>query len=85
MFEAIISNINTGRVHRRIFDTRDEARQYADGWVRSGWRQPQNHRIEIQYRKPVKPQTTQLAAPAGIPEPLWVSFVSPGAAVPSAA
>jgi len=48
---------------RRIFDTRDEARQYADGWVRSGWRQPQNHRIEVQYREPCGQQLTCQAAP----------------------
>jgi hypothetical protein len=64
MFEAIISNINTGRVHRRLFDSRDDAASYAETWVRSGWRRPENHRVEIHARERLQPQTKSVAAPA---------------------
>ena len=64
MFEAIISNINTGRVHRRTFVSRDDARNYAEAWARSGFRKPENHRVEVQHREEVRPQAAPVAVPA---------------------
>ncbi len=53
MFEAIISSVVTGRVHRKCFDTWDEADRYADQWMFQGVR-PKNrrdYRVEIHKRE----------------------------------
>jgi hypothetical protein len=53
MFEVIISNVNTGRVWRRLFDHRDEADRHVDRFLDGGstWpRDRRNYRIEIYHR-----------------------------------
>ena len=52
MFEVIISNVNTGRVERKSFETREQANNYANRRINSGWRKPRNHRVEIYHREP---------------------------------
>ena len=62
MFEVIISNVNTGRVERKTFDTREDASRYADRRIRTGWREPRNHRVEIHHREPPTVHTVRPAA-----------------------
>lgn len=53
MFEVIISNVNTGRVWRRLFDHHDEADRHVDRFLDGGstWpRNRRNYRIEIYHR-----------------------------------
>jgi hypothetical protein len=53
MFEVIISNVNTGRVWRKLFDHRDEADRHVDRFLDGGtaWpRNRRNYRIEIHHR-----------------------------------
>jgi hypothetical protein len=65
MFEVIISNVNTGRVWRKLFDSREEADRHVDRFLDSGstWpRNRRNYRIEI-YHCPA-PVIRPVAAPA---------------------
>ncbi|MGF1578213.1 MAG: hypothetical protein ACFCD0_02495 [Gemmataceae bacterium] len=80
MFEAIISNINTGRVHRWLLETRESARRYADDWLEMKRDQAErrafsrgtfskfsgrDYRVEIEY---VEPSEQLLAISAAIEE-----------------
>jgi hypothetical protein len=54
MFEVIISNVNTGRVERKTFASRDQANQHADRRVSrlAGKRSHANYRVEVHHREP---------------------------------
>jgi hypothetical protein len=76
MFEVIISMVRTGRVQRRLFDTREEAERYADerreAWVNPKprgdrpvkCRSARDLRIEIEYRDVPAIRQLMPAAPA---------------------
>ena len=69
MFEVIISNVNTGRVWRKLFDSRDEADRHVDRFLDGGsaWpRNRRNYRIEI-YHRPA-PVIRRVAAVAAAEE-----------------
>ena len=53
MFEVIISNVNTGRVERKTFASRDRANQHADRRLSrlAGKRSHANYRVEIHQRE----------------------------------
>jgi hypothetical protein len=53
MFEVIISNVNTGRVWRRLFDSREEADARVDRFFEGGPFKPRNrrnYRVEVYHR-----------------------------------
>jgi hypothetical protein len=50
MFELIISNVNTGRVYRWHFPTRERAERHADAWVNRTRAGRRGYRIEV-YRR----------------------------------
>ena len=77
MYEAVISNINTGHVHRKTFGSRDEANKYAQAYVHSGWRLPRNHRIEIEEFR-LKPILVNIDN--GLLEPVEVPLTVPAEA-----
>jgi hypothetical protein len=71
MFEVITCTINTGRVVRKLFDTRADADRHVTRWeegLSRLKRNRRNYRVEIQYRelpavKPVqRPRPTPEAA-----------------------
>ena len=53
MFEVIISNIKTGRVWRKVFETRSEADLHIDRFLAGGSPRPRssrNYRMEVFHR-----------------------------------
>jgi hypothetical protein len=52
MFEVIISNINTGRVTRKLLGSRELADRYVEDFMSGGAfpRTPRNYRVEIHLR-----------------------------------
>ena len=52
MFEVIISNVNTGRVERQTFASRDQANSHADRRLArlAGKRSHSNYRVEVHHR-----------------------------------
>ena len=52
MFEVIISNVNTGRVERKSFASRDQANAHADRRLArlAGRRSHANYRVEVHHR-----------------------------------
>lgn len=67
MFEVIISSVITGKVRRKLFETRDEADQHVDRFFepRDDFKRaplPRNYRIEV-YRREL-PVVHTMPAPA---------------------
>ena len=57
MFEVILSHVQTGRVQRGYFATREEAERYLAGRQESLAEQGRslgNYRMEIRYREPAR-------------------------------
>jgi hypothetical protein len=53
MFEVIISNVNTGRVWRKLFDGSEAADRHVDRFLDGGSNGPRNrrdYRVEVHYR-----------------------------------
>ena len=76
MFEVIISNVSTGRVRRKVFDTHQEADAHIDRFLYGGphGRSLRDYRVEVQYRPGPAPARARsasdgdvLAAPALLP------------------
>jgi len=68
MFEVVISNINTGRVWRRLFETRDEADQHIDCFLDQPLRPRGRPRNRRHYRVEVflRPRPELLTVPASM-------------------
>lgn len=52
MFEVIISSVATGRVQRKVLETREQADRHIERFLHGGRRprSPRNYRIEVYYR-----------------------------------
>jgi hypothetical protein len=52
MYEVIISNVNSGRVWRKLFETRDDAETHVERFFEgSKWpRNRRNYRVEVHHR-----------------------------------
>lgn len=52
MYEVIISNVNSGRVWRKVFETRDGADRHEERFFDGpkGTRNRRNYRVEIHHR-----------------------------------
>jgi hypothetical protein len=71
MFEVIISNVNTGRVERKTFASRDQANTHADRRLArlAGKRSHSNYRVEVHHHEPQKVETVPVSKPSESP---WV-------------
>jgi hypothetical protein len=68
MFEVIICTVNTGRVQRKLFDTRDRADRHAERWLARACRKggsASRYRVEV-YHRPL-PDVRPLPRPAVAP------------------
>jgi hypothetical protein len=68
MYEVIISNINTGRVWRKLFETRDGAERHEERFFDGphGTRSRRNYRVEVHHRP--APVVRRVVGPAVVEE-----------------
>jgi hypothetical protein len=72
MFEVIICTVSTGRVVRRLFDTRAEADRYVtqrEKKVLCDSGTLRRHRFEVRYREDLTLRPITVALPVQVPEP----------------